>query len=219
MRCENCGWENPNENSRCEKCGASLGAGSSPQHTVSTIADSGFDPKKTQKGCPECGYPIRPGDNQCPQCGNTIGGGASTVPDVPPPSPSPQPKPKPVHQGTVPPWVKPGDNMVGKKVVGFLVTYSHNRLGEFFPLYESRNFIGKDANMDIQITNDDSVSSKHLSILYRSVDSKFKFRDEQSTSGTFINGELIDEGELTNHDIISIGNTKLVLTIIPKMEN
>ena len=49
------------------------------------------------------------------------------------------------------------------------------------------------------------MSGRHMSILYRNVDNKFKYRDEQSSNGTFVNKELSDEGELQNYDIIRLG--------------
>ncbi|MDR1683784.1 MAG: FHA domain-containing protein [Candidatus Symbiothrix sp.] len=236
MRCENCGWDNPGGNTKCEKCGVpleqSFGDSNTPtvrQAAQGLDANGGFDLKKTVAGCPECGYPVRPGDIQCPQCGNNLGGNP-TVPE------KEEPKPKPSRKsfgGTVIKGAEiskdiSGENSdkkteeparsAGKKIVGFLVTYSHTPLGEFFPLYEGRNFVGKSCENNAVIKGDDSVSGKHLSILYRAVDGKFKFKDEQSVNGTFINGELIDEGELANNDIIAIGSTKLVLMIIPKIE-
>ena len=216
MRCENCGWDNPNENSKCEKCGAQLGKSTmkeTAQQTTQNFSDGGFDPKKTVKGCPECGYMVRPGESQCPQCGH----GESVKPINQEPQIS-----NPPFKGTV---IRKNEETpeqersAGKKVVGFLVTYSHTELGEFFPLYEGKNYVGKESGMNVHIKNDNAISSKHCCILYRTVDSKFKFKDEQSTNGTFINNELIDEGELTNNDIISIGDkTKLVFMVIPRIE-
>lgn len=56
-----------------------------------------------------------------------------------------------------------------------------------------------------------------MSILYRSVDNKFKFRDEQSSNGTFINKELLDEGELQNYDIVRVGSTLFIFVAIPQI--
>jgi pSer/pThr/pTyr-binding forkhead associated (FHA) protein len=98
----------------------------------------------------------------------------------------------------------------GKKLVGFLVTYTQAPLGEFFPLYEGKNFIGRDDSVDIRLQKDEEISGKHLSILYRNADRKFKFKDERSSNGTFVNDVLTDEGELQNSDVIRIGSTKLL---------
>lgn len=107
----------------------------------------------------------------------------------------------------------------GRRLVGFLVTYNANPLGVSFNIYEGRNYIGSTAINDICISNDNTVSGKHMSILYRAVDQKFKFRDEQSSNGTFVNEVLEDEGELKDHDIIHIGSTYLIFIAIPQSLN
>lgn len=105
----------------------------------------------------------------------------------------------------------------GRKLVGFLVTYNRTPLGKAFPIYEGRNYVGRDASCDIAVTDDNLMSGRHMSILYRSVDNKFKFRDEQSSNGTFINKELLDEGELQNYDIVRVGSTLFIFVAIPQI--
>lgn len=105
----------------------------------------------------------------------------------------------------------------GRKLVGFLVTYNRTPLGKAFPIYEGRNYVGRDASCDIAVTDDNQMSGRHMSILYRSVDNKFKFRDEQSSNGTFINKELLDEGELQNYDIVRVGSTLFIFVAIPQI--
>lgn len=114
----------------------------------------------------------------------------------------------------------PGAGMGGqqapeRRLVGFLVTYNRTPAGRAYNIYEGRNYIGRDASCDISIPDDGQMSGKHLSILYRNVDGKFKFRDEQSSNGTFINKELIDDGELQNYDIIRAGSTIFIFIAIP----
>ncbi|GHV20935.1 peptide-binding protein [Spirochaetia bacterium] len=104
----------------------------------------------------------------------------------------------------------------GKKIVGLLVTYSVNPNGQVFNILEGKNFIGRDMPVDICIP-DREMSGKHLSILYRGADGKFKFKDEQSSNGTFLNGVLTDEGELSTFDVIKIGATQLVFIAIPQL--
>lgn len=105
----------------------------------------------------------------------------------------------------------------GRKLVGFLVTYNRNPMGVSYNIYEGKNFIGRDSRCDIHIQEDTQMSGQHMSILYRNVDNKFKFRDEQSSNGTFINKELLDEGELHNYDIIRLGGTVFIFIAIPKL--
>ena len=108
------------------------------------------------------------------------------------------------------------DPITGKKIVGMLITYSASPLGQAYNIYEGRNIVGRDVTSDVCLTTDKMVSRKHFSILYRAVDSKFKFKDEGSISGTYVNDLLEDDGELMNFDIIRIGDTKLIFIAIPQ---
>ncbi len=105
----------------------------------------------------------------------------------------------------------------GRKLVGFLVTYNRTPQGKAYEIYEGKNYIGRDRSSDISIPDDNQMSSRHMSILYRNVDNKFKYRDEQSSNGTFVNKELSDEGELQNFDIIRLGNTVFIFIAIPQL--
>jgi len=93
----------------------------------------------------------------------------------------------------------------GRKITGWLITFSIVPEGLDFRLYEGRNILGADSSCDISIPSDAAVSSKHLTILYRN--GLFKFKDELSTNGTYINGEFAEEGSLNDGDEIRIGNT------------
>lgn len=110
---------------------------------------------------------------------------------------------------------RPGMATPQRRLVGFLVTYNRDPNGKAYNIYEGRNFIGRGADCDISIPDDDQMSSKHLSILYRPADGKFKFRDEQSSNGTFVNRQLLDDGELKNYDILRVGNTLFIFMAIP----
>lgn len=104
----------------------------------------------------------------------------------------------------------------GRELVALLVCRNMGTEGAVFKVFEGRNFIGRNAGCDICIADDDQVSGRHASIVYRRVDNKFMFRDETSTNGTFVNGECQDSGVLNDHDVISIGNTSLTFLIIPE---
>jgi|AGTN01.2.fsa_nt_gi FHA domain. len=105
----------------------------------------------------------------------------------------------------------------GKKIAGLLVSYDTVSTGQVFNIYEGRNYIGRDVTVDISIQGDVQISGKHFSILYRPVDGKFKFKDEQSSNGTFVNEVLTDEGELNTFDVIRIGSTRLIFIAIPQL--
>ena len=105
----------------------------------------------------------------------------------------------------------------GRKLVGFLVTYNRTPLGKAFNIYEGRNYIGRDADCDIAIPDDNQMSGKHMLIRYLSGNNKFSFKDEMSSNGTYVNKELLDEGELHNYDIIRVGSTLFIFIAIPQI--
>ena len=237
MRCKNCGWDNPAGNAKCEKCNVPLSGSMVDERTTpqERTTSEDFDPAKTAQGCPECGYALRQSVTECPHCGFSLNGDKSRENDFPP-EPGFRERDRNMEQDDMKGKARPlrhpggtviqGDTLLGirtgeperKKLVGFLVTYSHVQNGEFFPLYEGRNFVGRSPSSHVYIEGDSKVSEKHLSILYRVIDRKFKFKDEQSTNGTFLNGESlpVDEGELKNFDEIRVGNTTLIFMAIPQ---
>lgn len=158
-------------------------------------------------GRPMGGQPVRPGQPDVsgatqmrPQESEPRGGGHTVIRRAP-------------SRGGM-----PGAQAPERRLVGFLVTYNRNPSGRAFNIYEGRNYIGRDASCDIALPDDGQMSSKHLSILYRAADGKFKFRDEQSTNGTYVNKELLDDGELQNYDIIRAGSTIFIFIAIPTLQ-
>ncbi len=103
------------------------------------------------------------------------------------------------------PQFKPQQGSTGRKLVGWLVSFTIDPNGIDFKLFEGRNLLGSDNMCDIAIPNDAAVSSKHLTILHRM--GHFKFKDELSTNGTFINDVFEEEGNLKDGDIVRIGDT------------
>jgi hypothetical protein len=91
-----------------------------------------------------------------------------------------------------------------RKLVGWLVTFSNSEYGQDFRIYAGKNKIGSGADMDIVI-NDASISADHTTILYR--DNIFLIKDNFSTNGTKINGDIVDEGKLKEGDELKLGNT------------
>ncbi len=94
----------------------------------------------------------------------------------------------------------------GRKLVGWLVTYSFDELGVDYKLFEGRNIIGRDVDCNITI-NDGRVSGKHAVLLFRA--NKYSLTDSQSSHGTFVNDEDIElePRYLKDGDIIRMGNT------------
>jgi len=97
-------------------------------------------------------------------------------------------------------------SMVGRKLVGWLVSYTWNKEGDDYQLREGKTTIGANTSSDICLS-DNELSDNHATILYRS--DKFKIKDEFTTNGTYINGKEIDEQSvLTDGDIIKVGKTE-----------
>ena len=96
----------------------------------------------------------------------------------------------------------------GRKLVGWLVTYSSDELGVDYRLYEGRNIIGRDMDCSITI-NDGHVSGKHAVLLFRA--NKYSITDTQSSHGTFVNDVDIElePQYLQDGDVIRVGNTEL----------
>ncbi|MDD2961723.1 MAG: FHA domain-containing protein [Muribaculaceae bacterium] len=105
----------------------------------------------------------------------------------------------------------------GRKLVGILVSYAQNPLGKIYELYEGRNVMGRAATCDIPILNDSKISSQHLLILYREIENVFWLADQNSSNGSFVNGNFIsDRIAINSGDIITIGDTKFVFLAIPQ---
>lgn len=111
--------------------------------------------------------------------------------------------------------VQPGTQ--DRKLVGFLVTYNRTPMGKSFNIYEGRTTIGRDASCDICIPDDNLMSGHHMTIQYLSGTNKFRFRDEMSSNGTYVNKEICDTGELQNYDIVRVGSTLFIFIAIPQI--
>lgn len=91
MRCNNCGWNNPENVTKCQKCNQELVqdfsfSDASPEHAVpvqnslkqTVIATSSASTQPIKHSldyiegdgtCPKCGYPLSVGVHFCPNCG------------------------------------------------------------------------------------------------------------------------------------------------------
>jgi hypothetical protein len=74
-----------------------------------------------------------------------------------------------------------------------------------FPFQGENYTIGRSAENNIQIKNDSKVSRKHCRLSRRS--NQFFIQDLQSSNGTVVDGELIDERKLVGGEEIKVGET------------
>ena len=94
----------------------------------------------------------------------------------------------------------------GRKLVGWLVSFTWNAQGEDYQLREGKTTLGADKSSDICV-NDPEVSAHHCTLLYRS--GKFQIKDEFSTNGLKVNDKDIDDrADLNDGDTLKIGKTE-----------
>ena len=93
-----------------------------------------------------------------------------------------------------------------RKLVGWLVSYTHDEMGIDYKLYEGRNIVGRGLECSITIV-DNMMTEKHATILFR--DGNYIIKDELSSHGTFVNDQdIIDENyRLKDGDVIKMGKT------------
>ncbi len=98
--------------------------------------------------------------------------------------------------------------LAGRRIVGLLVTYDWRREGEVFPVYEGRNYVGRDAECEIRLTADAELSAKHAAIFFRGAG--FEISDEKSLNGTWVNGKPapLTGQPLPNYAEIKTGATR-----------
>jgi hypothetical protein len=95
-----------------------------------------------------------------------------------------------------------------RRIVGWIISYSLDKMGVDWRIYEGTNTIGRDPKNTITITKDSTISSEHVIILYRQ--GKFKIKDRMTANGTFINGQELEVEEaydLKDGDDLKLGNT------------
>lgn len=75
-----------------------------------------------------------------------------------------------------------------------------------FPLKPGGTIIGRDATKDIPLSQDNTVSREHARVTLEA--GRYILYDNNSTNGTFVNGNKINRWELNAGDLIQIGSTK-----------
>ncbi len=94
-----------------------------------------------------------------------------------------------------------------------LIVISGANEGDYYPLGQRTNVIGRDQAVPIQIV-DEHVSRKHMQIRFERADERYYAVDMKSKHGVFINGRRIsEEAVLNDGDQILIGETTLLFTL------
>jgi pSer/pThr/pTyr-binding forkhead associated (FHA) protein len=103
-----------------------------------------------------------------------------------------------------------------RRITGVLLTYTWRPEGEIFPIREGKNFIGSGdvsseavhRSCDIQIPQDNTMSSEHALILCRQ--GNYEILDQISSNGTFLGGQMLKANQgtdLPNYAEIKTGST------------
>lgn len=103
-------------------------------------------------------------------------------------------------------------NLTFNPVVGWLVVKTGEEKGRSKILTSAKNFVGRDASMDVVLNGDKSISRiKHAIILYEPNARKFLALPGGSHELFYVNDEVVlNNVELHAYDVIKIGKTELV---------
>ena len=93
-----------------------------------------------------------------------------------------------------------------------VIITSGDQKGDYYPLGQRTNVVGRAESIPIQIL-DDLISRKHLQICFVKEQRKYYALDMKSKHGVFINGgRITNETALVDGDEILIGQTTLLFT-------
>jgi cold shock CspA family protein len=114
------------------------------------------------------------------------------------------------------------DPVPPKVLRGFLLAYSTNPSGDFWPLTGGRLLVGRFGSaegIDIAL-QDPTISSRHAAIWVDAANGVISVEDTASTNGTFVNDEHIGfngRRELRDGDRVRFGAYKTIVKVIGRM--
>ncbi|MDX9850512.1 MAG: FHA domain-containing protein [Anaerolineaceae bacterium] len=92
------------------------------------------------------------------------------------------------------------------------ISYKDNPEQEAFVIKQTDVLVGRDPNCKVHIP-DETISAQHARVYL--VDQNWWVQDLNSTNGTFLNDERIDQPcILADNDMLQIGNVKLIIHTI-----
>ena len=77
---------------------------------------------------------------------------------------------------------------------------------EAFALTADVTHIGRGITADVRL-DDHTVSARHALVVLRA--DRLRILDDRSTNGTFVNGRRVDEAELRDGDVVTLGRVVL----------
>jgi hypothetical protein len=108
-----------------------------------------------------------------------------------------------------------------RTLVGFLVSYENVDVGQYWPLHQGRNVLGRQGaatGLDIEVAHP-TTSSLHAILLAAARPGRVVVEDASSTNGTFVNDNMLTPGqrwELRDGDRIRFGLFNAVIKIIDR---
>lgn len=106
-------------------------------------------------------------------------------------------------------------------LVGFLVSFANVELGQYWPIHQGRNVLGRQGaatGLDLEISHP-TTSSLHAVLLATARPGRVVVEDTSSTNGTFVNENMLAPGqrwELRDGDRVRFGLFDTVIKIVAR---
>lgn len=158
---------------------------------------------KTKKLCPN-GHLMDPAWEVCPYCPSDrmpspeLARTLKVDDREPPPAPPAPPAPRRTEIMDRPPSIDG---------IGWFVGTKDGNQGRMHRIDTERTTLGASGDCDVIVTGD-HVSDRHASLRFKA--GEFVLTDLDSTNGTFVNGERINQHTLTDGDRVSFGSSEWV---------
>jgi hypothetical protein len=108
-----------------------------------------------------------------------------------------------------------------RTLVGFLVSYENVEIGQYWPIHQGRNVLGRQGaatGLDVEISHP-TTSSLHALLLATARPGRIVVEDTSSTNGTFVNDNMLAPGqrwELRDGDRVRFGLFDTIVKIVAK---
>jgi hypothetical protein len=216
---------------------------SSLSHILGGGRNTGSNTGAAQYVCPN-GHPMDPSWDTCPRCeAEKRAHDRSMRPAPKAASEDVERNPKMAHHTIIAPEGQPEPGRSGtrvdtggqealspswqgaprRKITGVLVSFTWDRQGDLFVLYEGRNVIGKGyveseggRPCDVLLQADVTMSDEHAVILCRA--GRYELFDRQSTNGTFVDDAFVESNGVVLKDGAKI-RTGSTVWLMRKLES
>ena len=106
-----------------------------------------------------------------------------------------------------------GQAGVGRRIVGWVITFDEHPDGLSFLLREGRNVVGREPESDVAVSWDHTVSGTHAYLIWRL--GRARVADANTQNGTFLNEEdVLGQIEVHDGDVLRVGRTRLLIRLL-----